>query len=150
MNGGIPSADDVAIAVVVAAREYGESPLAVFSPEPNLNFRRAAFCALEMCFPNFSKRRLQVMIGAPPGFLSSYERGVPKAARQRRIRVQHLAAEAVFRQREERMSLGDVAEAQRRRPLGENVTAKAMGDPPFERSALSQQRKPPRPARDDL
>lgn len=129
-----PSADDVAIAIIVSARAYDENPEAVARGDASMESRRAAMCALEIVFPQAPKPMLVRLVGGGLAFLQKFERGVPRSERQKRFSVQWRAADCVAQG-----TLFPVTALNMRRAVvsdAENVTADLMGDPPPGRSAL--------------
>lgn len=73
-----PTADDVAIAIVAACRETGESPVDCASRAPELRARKYTMLALAEVFPpktDEDKRRLCRLAGCPgPGLYLLDER----------------------------------------------------------------------------
>jgi len=153
IDGG-PTADDVALAIVMAARFYGEDPIGIARGHGSRGTREAAFCALELCFPWAKKASLVRMVTGGKTFLTNFRKGWTRDARQAGYKLQLQIADAIHAQRNGR-SLVVVADeppvsvvtkqaacvlTTRRKPASdyEIVTAGLMGDPPPCRSALHQ------------
>lgn len=127
MPSTIPSADDVAIAIIAAARIWRDDPEEVARGVPDLISRFTAFTALEIVFPECPKGVITRMVGGKGTFLSRFERGVSKPDRQRRCSVQHEVAEAV---RQGRLRpAGRLTMRREPATLYQDVTADLMGDP---------------------
>jgi hypothetical protein len=148
---GMPTADDIALAIVLAAREYGEDPIEVASSGGSCcGAREAAFVSLECVFPLAPKPILARLVGAGPNFLATFRRGWGKPDRKKAYQIQVSITDAIYAQHSEARIIKPAPTVKapmrlgmRRRAVVDclDVTAHVMGDPAPGRSALAQRGK---------
>jgi hypothetical protein len=133
-----PTADDVALAIVLAAREFDEDPEAVARGAPNMASRSTAYRALMFVFLGHYEKSIIRLVGGGKDFLKHFEKGLPRDTRRKqRYAIAIRIAERIIEQRERPVRRLSMRIAPARR--ADNVTASLMGDPPPGRSALAQQ-----------
>ena len=145
-----PTADDVALAIVLSAREYKEDPIEVARGMCQRGSRELAYCVLTLCFPMVPTKAIVRMVGGAPNFLTTFRKGWKKEGRNKAYSLQQKIAQAVTEQFEARkpkwrcppgqpFKLVDELHTRKQAvPVDrcENVNRDVLGDPQPGRSAL--------------
>ncbi len=121
-----PSADDVAVAIVAAARSEGEDPIACAQGALGLRCRHYAMAVLQEAFPVARKIRLAFVVGGAHGHAYNPRPFWFNVADLNEIRREY-----------RRLGGSSAGIVPIERPLGASVTAEFNGDPSPDRSALA-------------